>query len=306
MRECCKKSPVITSYSGERLCKEHFALYFEKKVRKTIRTNKLVGKKEKVLVACSGGKDSTTVLYLLDNVVKNKNVSIEAIHIDVGVGKYSEENLKNIKTFCKKNRIKLHLTSFREELGGTLCYLTSILKSKGINWKSCMVCGIFKRYILNKKARELKATVLATGHNLDDEAQSILMNLFKNHVEMLPRLGPKTGIKEFKGFIPRIKPLYFCLEEEVKLYSEIMKFPVKYEKCPCRETAYRKDVAQMLNDFEKKFGGTKNGIINSFLEILPALKKEYSKGTVNVCEKCGEPAAQEICNRCKIIALLKK
>ena len=166
-----------------------------------------------------------------------------------------------------------------------------------------MICGILRRYILNKKAKELKATLLVTGHNQDDEAQNIIMNIFQNHVEVLPRLGPKTGLSQIKGFIPRVKPLYFCTEKETKLYSKLNNFPVKYEKCPCRSEAYRKDIAEMLDKFEEHHKATKSSIIRSFLELLPTLKKEF-KGKARICKKCGEPSARDICNACCIISKL--
>lgn len=299
------KDTIFTLQAGEKLSKQKFLEYFEKKVRKTIRTNNLIEKKERILVACSGGKDSTTALYLLNKITKdNKNITIEAIHVDPSIGEYSKINKDNIIKFCKEQKIKLHLASFREEFGYSLCYIKGLLQQKGVKWKSCTICGVLRRYLLNKKAKQLKATKLVTGHNLDDEAQNIIMNLFQNHVEILPRLGPKTGLVEHKGFIPRIKPLYFCTEEETRLYSKLKNFPVKYEKCPCREEAYRKDVADMLNDFEKHHKATKTGIIQSFLKLSPTLKKA-NKGKANLCKKCGEPSAGDVCNSCKIIELIK-
>lgn len=305
MKDCCKKNPVFTLGGGEKLCKNHFLSYFEKKVRKTIRVHKLLGKKEKILVAASGGKDSTVVLYLLNKIIKNKNITIEVLHIDQSIGEYSKQNKKNIEDFCKKYKLILHQTSFRKEFGYSLCYIEDVLKSKGVNYKSCTICGILRRYLVNKFAKRNKYTLVVTGHNLDDEAQSIMMNIFKNNVSLLSRLGPKAGVKDDKTFIPRIKPLYFCTEEETILFVKLMDFNVVLKACPCSTESYRRYVLNMLDDFEKENPGTKYGIVNSFMEIKPLLMKK-SVGKVKICKKCGEASAQDVCNTCKLIDKLKK
>lgn len=294
---------VYTSPSGKALAKSEFLTYFEKRVRKTIRTNKLIGKKEKILVACSGGKDSTTALYLLKKIIKNKDISIEAVHIDAGIGAFSKINKKNIDIFCKANGIKIHHASFREEFRYPLHSIKNLLMQKGIKWKSCTICGVLRRNLLNKKARELKATKLATGHNLDDEAQAIVMNLTKNTMPVMARLGPVSGVSKQKGFITRIKPLYFSSEYEIKIYSKLMGFNVSYKSCPYRKDAYRKEAAEMLDNLEKKHGQTKYSIVRSLLEILPELKKKY-KGDVSYCKKCNEPSSGNLCNACKITEML--
>jgi len=304
MRQCCKSKPVYRMYNGEDLCSRHFIEYVEHKVRRTISNHKLIGKKEKVLVACSGGKDSTAVLYMLAGSNKNPKVKIEAFHIDEGIGGYSGQNTKNIREFCKKNHVKLHETSFRKEFGYSLCYIRSNLQAKGIKMKSCTICGALRRYLINLNARKLKATRVATGHNLDDEAQSVVMNLFKNNIDVLRRLGPVNGAIADKKFVPRIKPLYFCTEDEIRLYSKLKNFNVVYEKCPCSADAYRRQVGNMLNEFDKRHPGTKHSVISSFLAMLPGLKKE-AKGEMKYCELCGEPANNRLCSVCRILSIVK-
>ncbi len=299
----CPKRPVIT-ISGIKLCKDCFMGYFERKVKKTIRQYGLIGKKDKILVASSGGKDSTTTLHILNELAKQRRQRLEAVFVDLGIGDYSKENLENIKKFCKENKIKLHQLNFRKEFGYSLCYMKSVLAGKSVKIKSCTICGILRRYLLNKFVRKLGFDKIATGHNLDDEAQTVLMNRFKGNIWLSAKLGPITGVIRSKKFIPRIKPLYFCSEQETELYSKLKKFSVLYKRCPCIVESYRNRVRVMLNKFEKENPGTKNGIINSFLDILPLLR-EKQKGKVLYCKICKEPTTGKICKTCEILLKLR-
>src|SRR3989344_1431121 len=207
----CIESPVIKlTNSPVSLCKSCFIKYFEKKVKKTISDYKLIDKNDHIVIAVSGGKDSTSLLYLIKKIVgERKDIKITALAIDEGIHNYRDESLEFLKGFCKKLKVNLKIVSYKEEFGKSL---DEILKTyKGI---PCSICGVLRRYLLNKKAKELNATKLATGHNLDDESQSIVMNYFKNNTEVLARLGPITGVKRNPKFIPRIKPLYLLTEKE--------------------------------------------------------------------------------------------
>ncbi|MAG20146.1 TIGR00269 family protein [archaeon] len=294
----CEEKPVIKLVNNKRgLCKTCFIKYFDKKVLKTIKNYKMFDKKDKVLVCVSGGKDSTV---LLDILRKIRNIEVEAIVIDALIGDYTKKNIENIVDYCKEKKIKLHNISLRDEFGYSLCYIKSLLKKKGLNYKSCTICGILRRYLINKYARELKFDKVATGHNLDDEAQSFFMNVVKNNMAVSARMGPVAGVKRIKSFIPRVKPLYFLMEKETKLYSKLKKFKVYYERCPCSSVSFRKDVGEYLDKFEDEYNGSKYGVVNSFLGILDVMKEKYSKGEVKLC-KCGEPCSLEVCKTCEIL-----
>lgn len=289
-----------------------FIKEFENKVKNTIDDYHLIDENDKIIAACSGGKDSTTMLYLLNKFGKELGYNVEAMIIDLHIGEYSKTNLENIKKFCKDNKINLHVVSLREEFGYSVCYIRSVLKSKNIKLKDCAVCGILKRYLLNKKSRELGATKLATGHNLDDEAQSVLMNIIKGNPELGRSLGP-TSIDmndkarknmENNGFVTRIRPLYFCSEKETEHYSRIMRFPVWYGICPCSAYAYRRSIKNVLDELEEKYPGTKRKIVENFLTILPMIRNCKRK-KLQHCEECGEPSSNKVCSSCKLINMLK-
>ncbi|MBI2650561.1 TIGR00269 family protein [Candidatus Woesearchaeota archaeon] len=299
---CCNEKPVIALYSGEKLCKSHFTEYFENKVFKTIRQFELLDKEENLGVALSGGKDSLTVLHILNRLSQqNPKIKTNAIAIDEGIQNYRDKTLEKAKEFCNKNNIKLDIFSYKEEFGLTLDEMLKIL-----DVKPCNICGIFRRYLLNKKSKELKLTKLATGHNLDDECQSILMNQIKNSIEASARLGPKVGIAQDDKFVQRIKPLYLCTEKEVTTYAFISGLLDEFNECPNVSQSFRAKVRDMLNELENKFPGTKYSIVNSFLQTLPLLKQKFKDGAIKVCIKCNEPSANDVCNACVYLEKLRK
>ncbi|MEW6062762.1 MAG: TIGR00269 family protein [Nanoarchaeota archaeon] len=298
MCKFCKTKPVIELISGRRLCKSCFIKYFEKKVIKTISKYNLIGKNDNIIVGVSSGKDSMIALNILHKLSRERRYfKVSALAIDEGIKGY--RNLKNLKKYCKENKIKLSIVSFKDEFGYTLDKLI-----KKFKFMPCSVCGVFRRYILNKYARKLKADKLATGHNLDDEAQSIVMNYFRDNLETSARLGPITGIIRDKRFVPRIKPLYFLTEKETALYALLKKYPIKFSECPYSLSTFRAHVRNLLNDFESKHPGTKYSIVNSFLEILLLLKEKY-KENIGSCKLCKEPTSSEICKVCELKRKIK-
>lgn len=298
---CCSEKPVISLYSGEKLCKSHFIGYFENKVFKTIRQFDLLDKEENIGVAVSGGKDSLTVLHLLNRLSQqNPKIRITAIAIDEGIAGYRDKTLIAAKEFCDKNKIELRIFSYKEEFGLTLDEMLKIL-----DVKPCTICGIFRRYLLNKKSRELKLTKLATGHNLDDECQSILMNQMRNDLKASARLGPKAGLMQNNKFVQRIKPLYLCTEKEVTTYAFLNGLLDNFNECPNAVHSFRAQVRDTLNDLENKFPGTKYSIVNSFLQTLQYLKEKSKGGEIKICANCSEPSSNDVCNACIYLEKLK-
>ena len=189
-----------------------FIIYFESKVRFVVDHFQLFKPEDKIFVAASGGKDSTVCLYLL----KKFGYDIQALTVDVMIGKYTKDTLRCLQEFCSIHKIPLHVVSFREKFGYSLCYLQTALKGNGLDVSSCSTCSVLRRSLVNKNARSLGATLVVTGHNLDDECQQVLMNLFRNTPVLMARMGPKPGIRKIEGFIPRVKPLYLATNAEVE------------------------------------------------------------------------------------------
>jgi len=286
-----RKAVVELTYLGERLCAEHFSKLFEKRVRGAIASSGMLDKRDKIAVGVSGGKDSLVLLYLL----KSMRYNVIAVTIDEGIKGYRNKSLPYIRKFCAKYKIPWKIYSLKKEYGFTL---DSIPDKK----RMCSYCGVLRRGLLNKKARELGCNKVATGHNLDDETQMILMNLFRGELERLARTGPVTGTMMDELFIPRIKPLRECPERENVLYAVLHKIDYTDAECPYARYAYRNVIREMLNQMEEKYPGTKFAVLKNFDKMLPFLKKYYSpKGKPNRCKKCGGIAQGAICKFCEVV-----
>ncbi|MBI5148089.1 adenine nucleotide alpha hydrolase family protein [Candidatus Pacearchaeota archaeon] len=274
----------------------NFTKKFESKVLETIQKYKLCSKKDRIAVACSGGKDSTTVLYLLHKFGFN----VFAIYINLRMSEYSENCLKELRRFCKMYEIKLHVLDTKQIYGSSMCFIRSRIQQKQ-KLSNCTICGIMKRWLLNKKARELHATKLATGHNLDDEAETVIVNYSKGNLLLGINSGPATGIVADKKFVQRIKPLYFCSGKQIYEYAKNAEFPFWHEKCPCAIGSYRIDVRKFLNQFDDS---VKENIVNNFIKILPKLRREFfdKQKKVIYCSVCGEPSRNEICSVCNLVS----
>ncbi|HLC87110.1 MAG TPA: TIGR00269 family protein [Candidatus Nanoarchaeia archaeon] len=270
----------------------------ESKVKQTLKRIGL-SKKEKILVALSGGKDSTTVAYLL----KKFGYDIEGIHIDLKLGRYSEKCLKAVVELCSILDIHLHIYDTKKEMGGSMCYIRTGIQSafKGKGLKNCAICGVMKKWILNREARNLKFDKIATGHNLDDEAQTFLLNIFKGSPKLSANSGPITRNVADKKFVTRIKPLFYILENDIREYTKANELPVVYEKCPCALDSYRINIRKFMNTLPDK---NKENIIKNFDKIYDKINK-LKDLRIEYCKKCGEPSRGSVCRRCELIGLVK-
>ena len=146
-----------------------------------VKTRRMIVTGDRVAVAFSGGKDSTALLLLLSNLFPaGQDVQLVALTIDEGIAGYREATVQAAEHLARRLGIEHHCISFPELFGDSLDILL-----KGRETQACSICGILRRKALVVAAQRTGATKLATGHNLDDEAQSVLMNVFRGD---LPRL----------------------------------------------------------------------------------------------------------------------
>ena len=309
--KCGAKTALTLPYGPHYFCEKHFTAFFENRFKKTVRKYKLIKPKEKILVALSGGKDSVVLLHLLHKYFSKTN-TLEALTIDEGVKGYRDKAIKTAEENCRKLGIKCTVVSFKKEFGITNDKLMPLIMENKKMGGTCSFCGTLRRNIMNKYAKKMLADKLATGHNLDDEVQSFVMNVFNNDFERMKRMSASAGIITHKGFVKRIKPLYETPEKEIIAYAAIKE--IKHhsqECCPYSWTAKRNEYREMLNSFENRFPGTLYSILRfneNLLLFVREEKKEIESAAQKLkeCKNCSEPTEKELCKACEMICKIKK
>lgn len=299
--KCGHKAVYFKRYSGQHLCERCFTRAVFKKFKNTIRVNGLIEKGDAIVCGVSGGKDSLVLLHLLHQLQEKFNFTLIALAIDEGIKGYRDESIPFIRKACKDLDVDLYINSFKERCGYTLDEITSIKDRVG----ACSYCGVFRRSLLNQSSRELGATKLALGHNLDDESQVILMNLLRGDFARFGRTG--TYYKDLHPkFVPRIKPLREIPEKEIVLYAYLMNIDFDFEECPYAPEAFRGDVRNFLNEMEEKRPGTKYTLLKTYDKMFPTFNEILTPEHISTCETCGEPSISTFCKKCEMLDHIKK
>ncbi|AKB18634.1 n-type ATP pyrophosphatase superfamily [Methanosarcina sp. WWM596] len=277
------------------LCKRHFIEDVERKIKLTIRKEYSIRKNDVIAVALSGGKDSSVALYIIHKILGERpDIQIVAISVDEGIHGYRPQSLELAKQLTETLGVRHIIKSFKDEHGVTMDELAVMDREKG----TCSYCGVLRNSILNRTALEIGATKLVTGHNLDDEAQTILLNHFRGDMERMVRLSPSAAIE---GLVMRAKPLRNIPEKEVALYALINSLPVDFSECPYAGEALRGEIRELLNSFETKHPGTKYSLLRGFDKLVGALAKELPPAKIDKCRICGDTCTEDLCQACKLL-----
>ncbi len=293
--KCGKKAVIFVKYSGAHLCADHFCDFVEKRVKHEIRQQVNLKGGERIAVAVSGGKDSTVALHLVRKILGHRrDLELCAITVDEGIAGYRESSIPIVADQCRSIGVDHVVISFEDAFGITM----DEIAGKERHLATCSYCGVLRRAAMNRAAKEWRAGYLATGLNLDDTAQSILMNFSRGDVERLARLGPHKRVQ--MDLVPRIQPLRTIPESETTLYALANDLNYHDLECPYAPEALRNTYRSVIAQLEDKCPGTRHSILNSYAEILPALESIYPRAKLGHCS-CGEPTMAEKCKACELI-----
>ncbi len=291
-------------YSGERLCGRCFCRSIEDKARATIAKYDMLRFDDRIAIGVSGGKDSMALLNILVKLEKSfPRAELTALTVDEGIRGYRDEALKIAKRECRQLGVEHVVVSFEQMFGCGLDELVEKLREKrpdSSGLTPCAYCGVLRRRALNSTARDIGASKLATAHNLDDETQTVLLNIVHGDPLRIGRARPVSSSVD-SSFVCRIKPFCEVLERETTMYAYLKKIEFQGIPCPYASAALRNDVRSMLNRMEEKHPGLKYTVYRSAEKLWSSIESADKAEKPKNCRICGEPTVNEVCQPCMML-----
>ncbi|KAI8822417.1 uncharacterized protein EV422DRAFT_585789 [Fimicolochytrium jonesii] len=305
---CGKERAVLKRpKTAQQICRGCFYLVFETEVHNTIMENKLFKKGDKVAVAASGGKDSTVLAHVMTTLNDRYSYGLDLclLSVDEGITGYRDDSLETVKRNEQQYKIPLKIVSYEELYGWSM---DAIVKEIGMK-NNCTFCGVFRRQALDRGAAMLEVDHIVTGHNADDIAETVLMNIFRGDFSRLQRC---TAIKTATdASIPRSKPFKYTYEKEIVMYAYFKKLDYFSTECIYSPNAYRGYARAFLKDLEAIRPSAIMDIIHSgeAWESKVEVKVNVAvngKVVVGTCERCGYMSSQKLCKACVLLEGLNK
>ena len=305
----CKKCPSQAVLKLPRhntaFCSAHLTDFVRSQVERAIKTQKMFTPEDRILVAVSGGKDS----LVLWEILLKLGYKADALYVDLGIGTYSKESHKKVEYFtehtAKHCGAKLTVHHVEEEEGASVPDLANLVRRP-----TCSACGTVKRYQFNRVAIQDGYDVMATGHNLDDEASRLLGNVLHWQEDYLQKQAP-TLPASMEGFAKKVKPLYRLTEREIAAYAVVNRIDYMVEECPMAKGAKMLVYKDVLNRLEAASPGTKQTFYWQFLtkqaksQAVQTSMTETDQTTLAPCATCGQPTSTDTCSYCKMVARAK-
>jgi cytoplasmic tRNA 2-thiolation protein 1 len=232
----------------QKLCKDCFIQIFEDEVHHTIKSSQLFFRGEKVAIGASGGKDSTVLASVLKTLNERYDYGVDLIllSIDEGIKGYRDDSLETVKRNAVQYDMPLKIVGYDELYGWTMDQVVETIGKKG----NCTYCGVFRRQALDRGAKMLGIKHVVTGHNADDVAETVLMNLLRGD---LPRLSRSTSIVTGSNAseVKRSKPLKYAYEKEIVLYAHHKKLDYFSTECIYSPEAFRGSARSLIKNLER-------------------------------------------------------
>jgi uncharacterized protein (TIGR00269 family) len=292
---CPRAAVVDRPYAADHLCDAHLAETIRDRFQRSLRRQLPRFRGRTVAVALSGGKDSAVALSLTHAYFARRPATeVVAITVDEGIRGYRPKTIRSAKALTKSLGVRHVVVRAEKELGTT----TDAAALRMVGTPPCSYCGVWRRQLLNRAARDAGADALVLGFNLDDLAQTVLMNVARGDVSRLGRMAPHTVRQE--GLVPRVAPLAEVPEREVYLHARASGLPFDHAECPFAHRASRNVFREAVWQMEEALPGTRQSLLRSRETIVHLLE---SMGTITGapqrCAECGEPSTGALCRACE-------
>jgi uncharacterized protein (TIGR00269 family) len=295
-RKCGEPAILELRRHNAAFCAPDFLEFFRNQVREAIRKYRMFGTDEPVLVAVSGGKDS---LALWD-VLIDEGYRTTGLYLDLGIFDYSVESKARCEKFAAARRVPLLVSVVAEEVGAPVPVIKQVTRRP-----PCSGCGLSKRYLMNRAALEHGMPVVATGHNLDDEAATLFGSVMHWQLDALPRQSPALPSTHAK-LVRRVKPLYRLSERETAAYAFLRQIDYIVDECPFAKGATSIANKELLNRMEDASPGAKHNFLFGFLDKARVAFERAEAVVLNECVRCGQVTTGTICAFCKLADQVKR
>jgi uncharacterized protein (TIGR00269 family) len=295
-RKCGGGAVIELRRHNTAFCSDDFVEFFRNQVREAIRKHRMLARDERVLVAVSGGKDS---LALWD-VLLGDGYQAAGLYLDLGIFDYSVESRARCEAFAASRGAALLVVTVADEVGGPVPVIKDVTRRP-----PCSGCGLSKRYLMNRAALEHGFPVVATGHNLDDEAATLFGSVMHWQTDALPRQSPALPSTHPK-LVRRVKPLYRLSERETAAYAFLRKIDYIVEECPFAKGATSIAHKEILNRMEEASPGAKHNFLFGFLDKARAAFERSESVVLNECARCGQVTTGTLCAFCKLADQVKR
>ncbi|HEU4354345.1 MAG TPA: ATP-binding protein [Actinomycetota bacterium] len=287
-RRCKGPAVIEVRRHNAAFCRDCFIHHVREQVRRAIDGYEMFGPQDRILVAVSGGKDS---LALWD-VLLDLGYDAGGLYVGLGIGAYSAGSAERVRAFATERGAELVEVDLADEFGFDI----PTAGRKGSR-STCSVCGLSKRYVFNRAALEHGYDVVATGHNLDDEAATLLGNTLRWQTDYIARQFPVLPSEE--GLLRKVKPLHRLSELETAAYAFLRGIDYVVEECPLVAGNTQLRYKEAMNHLEAASPGTKAQFFLSFLERGAPLFERQDVADLRPCERCGQPTTGRFCAFCR-------